>query len=99
MNVKKTKVMLITRKSEEIMTIKVDDSKLEQVHQFKYLGTQITDDARAETELKYRMTIAKSNFSSMKGILTSRQLNLPLKLRVLKCYYNPVWVRHKTSTP
>ena len=64
MNVKKTKVMLITRNTEETMTIKVDDSNLEQVHQFKYLGTQITEDARTETELKYRLNIAKAKFSS-----------------------------------
>ena len=86
MNVKKTKVMLITRNTEETMTIKVDDSNLEQVHQFKYLGTQITEDARTETELKYRLNVAKAKFSSMSGVLTSRQLKLSLKLRVLKCY-------------
>ena len=86
MNVKKTKVMLITRKPEKTITIKVDSADLERVHQFKYLGTQITEDVRTETELKYRMNAAKAKFSSMNTILTSRQLKLPLKLRVLKCY-------------
>ena len=86
MNVKKTKVMLITRNPEETMAIRVDDANLEQVHQFKYLGTQITEDARIETELKCRMNIAKAKFSSMKSVLTSRKLKLSLKLRVLKCY-------------
>ena len=86
MNVKKTKVMLITRKPERPIEIKVDDASLERVHMFKYLGTQITEDARTETELKHRMYAAKAKFSSMNSILTSKQLKLPLKLRVLKCY-------------
>ena len=48
-NVKKTKVMRVTKTPDEPITIKVDDANLEQVHQFKYLGTQITNDARTET--------------------------------------------------
>ena len=48
---KKTKVMRVTKAPDETMTVKVEDAILEQVHQFKYLGTQITDDARTATEL------------------------------------------------
>ena len=53
MNVKKTKVLHVC------ITIKVENANLEQVHQFKYLGTQITDDARTETELQCIMTMTK----------------------------------------
>ena len=52
MNLKKTTVMGVTKTPDETITIKVDDANLEQVHHFKYHGTQITDDARTETEQK-----------------------------------------------
>ena len=86
MNVKKTKVMRVSRNNNQTMAIKVDNTNLEQVQQFKYLGTQITEDVRTETELKCRTSIAKAKFSSMNSILTSKQLKMPLKLRVLNCY-------------
>ena len=86
MNVKKTKVMRVSKAPDETMTIRVDDANLEQVRQFKYLGTQITEDARTETELRCRTSIAKAKFSSMNTVLTSRQLSTELKLRVLNCY-------------
>ena len=86
MNVKKTKVMRVTKTPDEPITIKVDDANLEQVHQFKYLGTQITDDARTETELQYRMICAKAKYSSMNKLFTSRQLSMELKVRILNCY-------------
>ena len=78
--------MRVSRKNGQPITIKVDNTNLEQVHQFKYLGTQITEDAKTETEFQCRISIAKAKFSSMSSILTSRQLKMPLKLRVLNCY-------------
>ena len=86
MNVKKTKVMRVSKTPDEPITIKVENANLEQVHQFKYLGTQITDDARTETELQCRMTIAKAKYSSMNKLFTSRQLSMELKVRILNCY-------------
>ena len=56
MNVRKTKL----RPPDETMTIKVGDANLKQVIQFKYLGTQITDDARTTTELEFKMSIANA---------------------------------------
>ena len=83
-NVKK--VMRVTKTLDEPITIKVDDANLEQVRRFKYIGTQITDDARTETELQYRMIIAKAKYSSMNELITSRQLSMELKVHILNCY-------------
>ena len=87
MNVKKTKTMVISRKPEDRnLEIKVDNEVLEQVETFKYLGTQIKADGRTDTEIKNRISIAKSKFSSMSKLLTSRQLDIQTKLKILKCY-------------
>ena len=88
MNAKKTKTMVISKHPERDnrVDIKIDGESLEQVHQFKYLGTQVTDDARTEKELKCRIGAAKTKFSMLSTILTSKQLRIPLKIRVLGCY-------------
>ena len=87
MNVKKTMTMMISKNPEgKQLEIKVGDQKLEQVKKFKYLGTQITEDGKTETEIKNRINLAKSKFSTMAKILTSRSLKIPTKLKMLKCY-------------
>ena len=88
MNAKKTKTMVVSKHPERDKTIdiKIDGETLEQVDQFKYLGTQVTDDARTEKELNCRIGAAKTKFSLLMSILTSKQLSIPLKIRVLSCY-------------
>jgi len=89
MNIKNTKVMRVSKTPDEPITIKIENANLEQVHQFKYLGTQITDDARTETELQCR--IAKAKYSSMNKLFTSRQLSRELKVCILNCYLMPIF--------
>ena len=47
-NEKKAKVMEIGRGEAEEVKITINGNELEQVHQFKYLGTLITEDRRSE---------------------------------------------------
>ena len=61
-------------------------AKLEQVTSFSYLGHIITDDGRSEAEIKKRIAMAKNAFNSMKSVLTSREINNALKMRIVKCY-------------
>ena len=88
MNAKKTKTMIISKQpdSEKKVNIKIEGESLEQVQQFKYLGTQVTEDAKSEVELNSRIGAAKTKFSIMSTILTSKQLSIALKVRVLGCY-------------
>ena len=88
MNAKKTKTMIISKTpdSEKKVNITIEGESLEQVQKFKYLGTQVTEDARSTTELNCRIGAAKTKFSMMSTILTSKQLSIALKLRVLGCY-------------
>ena len=59
-----------------------------QVHSFVYLGSQFTSDARREQEIRRRIGIAKSAFTSMSKVLTSRDIHMTVHIKVLRCY---VW--------
>ena len=55
-NVKKTKTMVLSRKPKDIkLEIKVNSETLKQVETFKYLGTQIKDDGRTDSETLNRI--------------------------------------------
>ena len=61
---------------------------MEQVHSFVYLGSQFTLYARCEKEIRRRIGIAKSAFTSMSKVLTSRDIHMTVRIIVLRCY---VW--------
>ena len=88
MNAKKTKTMVLSKQpdSDKKFDIKIEGESLEQIKQFEYLGTQVTEDAKSEVDLNSRIGAAKTKFSMMSTILTSKQLSIALKVRVLGCY-------------
>ena len=58
---------------------------LEQVTQYKYLGTLITEDAKCLQEIKRRIGIAKKSFWELKELMKSN-INMNTKKRLLKTY-------------
>src|SRR6187399_478178 len=62
LNVKKTKVMIVSNSKQEKCNILFDNSILEQVSHYKYLGSWITEDAICEEEIKTRIGMAKAAF-------------------------------------
>ena len=50
LDVKKTKVMIVSNSKQEKYDILFDNSILEQVSHYKYLGSWITEDARCEED-------------------------------------------------
>src|SRR5215467_11232716 len=86
-NVKKTKAMVVSRDIGRTMQIIVDSEQVEQVKQFKYLGTWLTEDSRSSVDVKCRIALANVAFNSRKKLFTSR-LPMPLKKRIIK---NAVW--------
>ena len=69
--------------------INVHGKILEQVHSFVYLGSQFTSDARCEKEIRRRIGIPKSAFTSMRKVLTSRDIHMTVRMKELRCY---VWL-------
>ncbi len=73
-NVKKTKVMVITPKTEiTAPKIVLQNGELEVVEQYKYLGAWINRKGDSEEEIMCRIGQAKSAFAKMKKTLTSHQ--------------------------
>jgi hypothetical protein len=85
-NIKKTKIMVVSRDTDKEFDIKVQNQKLEKVEEFIYLGHLITSDGKYEREIKRRIAIAKSNFEKMSSILTTRNIKLQIRKRLLQCY-------------
>src|SRR6218665_1232915 len=82
-NIKKTKVMKVSRKGEGVINITIDGEILEQVVRFRYLGALITSDARCDTEIKTMIGMAKNAFNQRKELL-SKNLNKDTKKRIIK---------------
>ena len=67
MNVKKTKVMVISKKDTVPRAhILLNGQCLDQVNQFTYLGQLITDNGYCDTEIRRRIGIARACFNKMK---------------------------------
>lgn len=81
-NMKKTKVMRISREEGGKLSILIDGHKLEQVEQFVYLGSMITEDGRCNKEIK-RIALGKEAYNRRKELFGSKW-NLILKKRLVK---------------
>ena len=77
-NVKKTKTLVINKSGHTNCTISINGSVLEQVLQYKYLGSWITEDGRCELDIKSRIGMAKDTFWRHKELLRGK-INLKVK--------------------
>ena len=82
-NVKKTKVMRVSRKGGEAINIVVEGHQVEQVKKFRYLGVQIADDGKCEAEIRVRIAMAKEAFYKRKELLTN-SLKRDIKKKIVK---------------
>src|SRR4029077_425302 len=71
-NIKKTKVMKVSKNVGGELNITINGNRIEQVSCFKYLGTTMTEDGRCEIEIKTRIALAKEAFNNRKELLTKR---------------------------
>ncbi|KAG1715012.1 Multidrug resistance-associated protein 4 [Nymphon striatum] len=82
-NEKKTKVMKITRYQYEVINITLKGRKLEQVRQYKYLGSILDDEGKCTKDVKARIAMAKQAFMKRKELLI-KNISLYLKKRLVK---------------
>ena len=61
-NLKKTKVMMFTKGQPRKVSIWLQNTEVKQVHEFRYLGSLLTEDARCDKEIKKRIATAKAAF-------------------------------------
>ena len=82
-NLKKTKVMRISRNEGRKITISIAGEKLEQVKQFNYLGSTITEDCKSQGEIRRRIILGKEAYNKNKELMRGK-LELSLKKRLIK---------------
>ena len=100
-NIAKTKVMRISRTGGKSVDITVNGVKLEQVKQYCYLGSMITEDCKCQIEIRRRIAMGKEAFNK-RGKLLRGKLNHDLKRRLVKTlvwsvvlYESETWTMQK----
>ncbi|GFS01385.1 endonuclease-reverse transcriptase [Elysia marginata] len=93
LNAKKTKVMHIPASKESSNVepdIKIDRTSLENVDNFKYLGSIKTSDGTCTKDINTRIAMAKQGMVSLNNIWKDKSIPKPLKFKLLKTL---VWPR------
>ena len=76
LNAKKTECMVVLKKlNAPTCNISCNGVEIKQVKMLKYLGYNITQDARSDCEIMKRIAMAKDAFCKMKSIFTNRMLD------------------------
>jgi sorting nexin-29 len=91
-NVEKTKYMLLSRHQNVVKSrnIKLANRSFENVSQFRYLGTTITDQNLIQEEIKRRLNSGNACYHSIQTLLSFRLLSKNLKIRIYKTIILPV---------
>jgi hypothetical protein len=81
-NVQKTKYMLVSQdqKAGQIQEIKIGNRSFENVSQFKYLGTKVTNQNFIQEEIKRRLNSGNACHHSVQNLLSSRLLSKNVKV-------------------
>ena len=79
----KTKIMANNNTSGFTQTVKVKETTLEAVDQFKYLGAIITDEG-SKTEVLSRIAQSQSALAKLKTIWNDKNITLKSKIRLLR---------------
>src|SRR6218665_2489131 len=82
-NIKKTKVLKISKGKDTMVRINIGGKEIEQVKEFWYLGSVITTDAKCHREIRTRIAIGKEAFSKRRELLRGK-VNRTLKIRMIK---------------
>ena len=85
-NIQKAKTMA----SGPITSWQIDGETTETVTDFIFLGSKITADGDCSHEIKRRLLLGRKVMSNLDGMLKSRDITLPTKVRVVKSMVFPV---------
>ena len=89
LNVSKTKIMIVGSDGNEDPIV-VDGTEVEHVTQFNFLGSLITTSSGCSTELRRRMTMAKSAMVGLNKIWTDRGITKATKKRLVSALIFPI---------
>ena len=76
---RKTKTMVVSRDEGQVVNITIGGQRVEQIKNFKYLGSNILEDGYNLVDMKMRISLAKEAFNRRKEFLTKGGLSRRLK--------------------
>ncbi|CAG9839630.1 unnamed protein product [Diabrotica balteata] len=85
-NVKKTKLMIISKKRITEGQLYVNQSPVERVTHYNYLGTIINKEWTNNQEIRARIAKARSTYNRIGAFFKSHNFSLDTKVRMLRCY-------------
>ena len=65
-------------------TMKVDNSSIERVEEFKYLGTTLTNQSSIQEEIKSRLKLGNACYHSVQNLLSSSLLSKNLTIKIYR---------------
>ena len=91
LNIQKTKIMA----SGPITSWEIDGETVETMTDFTFLGSKITTDGDCSHKIKRHLLLRRKVMTNLDGILKSRDITLPTKVRLVKATVfssNQVWM-------
>jgi hypothetical protein len=91
-NIEKIKCMLLSGHQNvgQDWDIKMANRSFENVSQFKYLGTAVTNQNLIQEEIKRRLNSGNACYHSEQNLLSSRLLSKNIKMRIYRTIILPV---------
>ena len=86
LNIQKTKIMA----SGPITSQEIDGETVETVSDFIFLGSKITADGDCSLEIKRHLLLGRKFMTNLDSILKSRDINLSIKIHLVKAMVLPV---------
>ena len=86
LNIQKTKIMA----SSPFTSWQIDGETVETVADFIFLGSKITADGDSSRDIKRRLLLGRKVMTNLDSILKSRDITLPMKVRLFKAMVFPV---------
>ena len=71
-------------------SVKIDNTSIERVEEFKYLGTTLTDQNSIRKEIKGRLKLGNACHHSVQNLLSSRLLSKKLMIKIYRTMILPV---------
>jgi len=91
-NAHKTKYMTVSRDQNagRIHSMKIHNSFIERLEEFKYLGATLTNQNSIQEEIKSRLKLGNACYYSVQNLLSSRLLSKNLKIKIYGTIILPV---------
>ena len=70
--------------------MKVDNSSIERLEEFKYLGTTLTNQISIQKEIKSRLKLGNACYHSVQNLLSSSLLSKNLEIKIYRTIILPV---------